>query len=62
MNYELDVIIRMGYASYFLIVWDLVRFAREREILVGPCRGSAAGSLAAYCLGITNVDPRPMAS
>ncbi len=57
LNYELDVIIRMGYASYFLIVWDLVRFAREREILVGPGRGSAAGSLAAYCLGITNVDP-----
>ena len=57
LNYELDVIIRMGYASYFLIVWDLIRFAREEEILVGPGRGSAAGSLAAYCLGITNVDP-----
>ncbi|MGB4170642.1 MAG: DNA polymerase III subunit alpha [bacterium] len=57
LQYELDVIIRMGYASYFLIVWDLVRFARERGILVGPGRGSAAGSLVAYCLGITNVDP-----
>jgi len=57
LQYELDVITRMGYASYFLIVWDLIRFARERGILVGPGRGSAAGSLVAYCLGITNVDP-----
>jgi DNA polymerase-3 subunit alpha len=57
LQYELGVINRMGYASYFLIVWDLIRFARERGILVGPGRGSAAGSLVAYCLGITNVDP-----
>ncbi len=54
---ELDVICRMGFAGYFLIVSDFVRFAREEGIPVGPGRGSAAGSLASYCLGITNVDP-----
>lgn len=54
---ELDIIERMGYSSYFLIVWDFVRFARERGILVGPGRGSAAGSLVAYALGITDIDP-----
>ncbi|OWZ84695.1 DNA polymerase III subunit alpha [Natranaerobius trueperi] len=57
LEYELDIIQRMGYASYFLIVWDFVRFAHENNILVGPGRGSAAGSLVAYCLEITNIDP-----
>ena len=54
---ELAVIERMGYAGYFLIVWEFIKFARERGIPVGPGRGSAAGSLVAYCLGITDVDP-----
>ncbi|MGH7645194.1 MAG: DNA polymerase III subunit alpha [Gemmatimonadales bacterium] len=57
LAYELDVISRTGYAGYFLIVYDLVRAARERGIPVGPGRGSAAGSLVAYALRITNVDP-----
>lgn len=57
LSMELDVINRMKYASYFLIVWDFIRFARERRIPVGPGRGSAAGSLVAYCLGITEIDP-----
>ncbi|NLY51229.1 MAG: DNA polymerase III subunit alpha [Firmicutes bacterium] len=57
LDYELSVIQRMGYTSYFLIVWDLVRFAHEKGILVGPGRGSAAGSLVAYTLGITDIDP-----
>ncbi len=57
LEYELKVIEQMGYCSYFLIVWDFVRYAREKEILVGPGRGSAAGSLVAYCLRITNIDP-----
>jgi DNA polymerase-3 subunit alpha len=55
--YELGVIERMGFAGYFLIVADFVRAARERDIAVGPGRGSAAGSLVCYCLGITDVDP-----
>lgn len=55
--YELNTISQMGYTSYFLIVWDFVRFAREQGILVGPGRGSAAGSLVAYTLGITDIDP-----
>ncbi len=54
---ELDVIRQTGYASYFLIVWDFYNFARKNEIVVGPGRGSAAGSLVSYCLGITNLDP-----
>jgi DNA polymerase III subunit alpha len=54
---EIDVIKRMGYAGYFLIVWDFVRYAKEHGIPVGPGRGSSAGSLVAYCLGITDVDP-----
>jgi DNA polymerase-3 subunit alpha len=54
---ELAMIKRMGFASYFLIVWDIVRYARQNNIPVGPGRGSAAGSLIAYCLGITDVDP-----
>ncbi len=54
---ELELIKRMGYSGYFLIVWDFVRFARERRIPVGPGRGSVAGSLVAYLLGITDIDP-----
>jgi DNA polymerase-3 subunit alpha len=57
LEYELDVIVRTGYSSYFLIVADFIRFAREKGIPVGPGRGSAAGSLVAYALGITNVCP-----
>ncbi len=57
LEYELQVINEMGYAGYFLIVWDFVRFAHEQDILVGPGRGSAAGSLVAYALLITNIDP-----
>lgn len=57
LSYELEVIKNMGYATYFLIVWDFVHFARERGIMVGPGRGSAAGSLVSYVLGITNIDP-----
>ncbi|HKC19414.1 MAG TPA: DNA polymerase III subunit alpha [Candidatus Dormibacteraeota bacterium] len=54
---ELSVIKQTGYASYFLIVWDFYNFARKSGIVVGPGRGSAAGSLVSYCLGITNLDP-----
>ncbi|TMC40695.1 MAG: DNA polymerase III subunit alpha [Chloroflexi bacterium] len=54
---ELSVIQQTGYASYFLIVWDFYNFARQNGIVVGPGRGSAAGSLVSYCLGITNLDP-----
>lgn len=57
LDYELHVIISMKYADYFLIVYDFIRFARSQDIYVGPGRGSAAGSLVAYCLGITHVDP-----
>jgi len=57
LDYELSVINQMGYVDYFLIVWDFIRFAKESNIMVGPGRGSGAGSLAAYCLSITNVDP-----
>ena len=57
LRYELDVIISMGYADYFLIVWDFIRFAKTQDIYIGPGRGSAAGSLVAYCLGITHADP-----
>ncbi|MEE2637106.1 MAG: DNA polymerase III subunit alpha, partial [Acidobacteriota bacterium] len=57
LAYEIDVIIKMRYPGYFLIVWDFIRYARERGIPVGPGRGSAAGSLVAYCLRITDVDP-----
>ena len=55
--HEMQVIKRMGYAGYFLIVWDFVKYAKENGIPVGPGRGSSAGSLVAYCLGITDVDP-----
>ena len=54
---ELQLIKRLGYSGYFLVVWDFVRFARERRIPVGPGRGSVAGSLVAYLLGITDIDP-----
>lgn len=57
LNYELDIIHRMGYDSYFLIVWDFINFARSQNIAVGPGRGSAAGSIVAYILGITDIDP-----
>ena len=57
LNYELSVIERMGYVDYFLIVWDFINYARKHDIMVGPGRGSAAGSLVSYCLGITNIDP-----
>jgi DNA polymerase-3 subunit alpha len=57
LQYELDVIKKMGYSGYFLIVMDFIDYARRQGIPVGPGRGSAAGSLVSYCLGITNVDP-----
>ncbi|MDD6043966.1 MAG: DNA polymerase III subunit alpha [Eubacteriaceae bacterium] len=57
LEYELGVIETMGYAEYFLIVWDFINFAKEKGIAVGPGRGSAAGSLVAYCLRITDIDP-----
>ena len=57
LEYELDVIGKMGYVDYFLIVWDFIRYAKEQGISVGPGRGSGAGSLAAYCAGITGIDP-----
>lgn len=57
LDYELETIKKMGYSSYFLIVWDFINFARQNGIMVGPGRGSAAGSLVAYCLYITNIDP-----
>src|SRR5262245_38312757 len=55
--HELRIIEKMGFAGYFLVVWDFIRYARELGIAVGPGRGSSAGSLVAFCLGITNVDP-----
>jgi len=57
LSYEIDVIKNMGFASYFLIVWDFINYARQRGIPVGPGRGSAAGSLVAYSLDITEIDP-----
>lgn len=57
MEYELDVITKMGYTDYYLIVWDFIRYAREHNVPVGPGRGSGAGSLCAYCIGITGIDP-----
>lgn len=57
INYELGVIGKMGFDDYFLIVWDYVKYSREHNILVGPGRGSAAGSVVAYLLGITGLDP-----
>ncbi len=57
LNYELSIIDKMGYNDYFLIVWDFILYSKKNDILVGPGRGSAAGSLATYCLGITEIDP-----
>ncbi|MGD9561138.1 MAG: DNA polymerase III subunit alpha [Pyrinomonadaceae bacterium] len=57
LDREIDVIERMGYEGYFLIVWDFIKYAVQQNIPVGPGRGSAAGSLVAYCLGITGIDP-----
>ncbi len=57
LDYELDVIRRMGYVDYFLIVWDFINYARSNGIPVGPGRGSAAGSIVSYCLKITNIEP-----
>ncbi|GIW03545.1 MAG: DNA-directed DNA polymerase [Thermomicrobiales bacterium] len=57
LAYELDVIRRMGFTNYFLVVWDFVKFAKDHGILVGPGRGSAAGSIVTYALGITALDP-----
>ena len=57
LEYELSVIHKMGYDDYFLIVWDYIKYAKNNDILVGPGRGSAAGSLVAYTLGITDIDP-----
>ena len=55
--YEYDVITKMGFANYFLVVYDFIKYAKKNKILVGPGRGSAAGSLVAYSLGITDIDP-----
>ncbi|MDR2749573.1 MAG: DNA polymerase III subunit alpha [Clostridiales bacterium] len=57
LEYELSVISSMGFVDYFLITWDFIKHARDMGIMVGPGRGSAAGSLVSYCLGITNIDP-----
>ena len=57
LEYEIDVIRRMGYTNYYLIVFDFINYAKQQGIPVGPGRGSGAGSLAAYCVGITNIDP-----
>lgn len=56
-DFEFNTIKNMGFVDYFLIVWDFIRYARKHEIQVGPGRGSAAGSIVSYCLGITDVDP-----
>lgn len=56
-DYEMAMIDKMGFASYFIIVWDFINFARKNNIYIGPGRGSAAGSLLAYCIGITDMDP-----
>ena len=57
LAYELDTIRHMGYIDYFLIVWDFIKYAKDHGIAVGPGRGSAAGSIVSYCLGITTIDP-----
>ena len=57
LRYELDTIHSMGFVDYFLIVWDYIHYARSQGIMVGPGRGSAAGSIVSYCLGITDIDP-----
>jgi len=57
LNYEMDTILKMGFPTYFLIVWDLIDWAKKQGIFVGPGRGSAAGSIVSYCLHITDLDP-----
>lgn len=57
LNYEISIITQMGFVDYYLIVYDFIRYAKENDIPVGPGRGSGAGSVAAYCVGITGVDP-----
>jgi len=57
LAFELKTVEELGFVPYFLVMWDICRFAREKNILAGPGRGSAAGSLLCYCLNITNVDP-----
>ncbi|MGB3137853.1 MAG: DNA polymerase III subunit alpha [Nodosilinea sp.] len=57
LEYEIEMMIQMGFPTYFLVVWDYIRFARDSNIPVGPGRGSAAGSLVAYAMEITNIDP-----
>ena len=57
LEYEIKMMQQMGFATYFLVVWDYIKFARDHNIPVGPGRGSAAGSLVAYAMGITNIDP-----
>lgn len=57
LDYELSTIQKMGYVDYFLIVWDFIKYAKDNGIAVGPGRGSAAGSIVSYCLGITDIDP-----
>ena len=57
LNYELSTIKNMGYVDYFLIVWDFIKYAKDNGIIVGPGRGSAAGSMVSYCLSITTIDP-----
>ncbi|PSF36806.1 trans-splicing intein-formed DNA polymerase III subunit alpha N-terminal partner DnaE-N [Aphanothece hegewaldii CCALA 016] len=57
LEYELKMLQKMGFSTYFLVVWDYIKYARDNNIPVGPGRGSAAGSLVAYCLKITNIDP-----
>jgi DNA polymerase-3 subunit alpha len=57
LDYEIETIRSMGFVEYFLIVWDFIKYAKDNQIMVGPGRGSAAGSLVSYCLEITNIDP-----
>ena len=57
LNYEINTISTMGFVEYFLIVWDFIKYAKDNNIMVGPGRGSAAGSIVAYCLEITDIDP-----
>ncbi|MDD3048628.1 MAG: DNA polymerase III subunit alpha [Bacilli bacterium] len=57
LQYELSVIDKMGFNDYFLVVWDFIKYSKQNNILTGPGRGSAAGSLVSYCLGITDIDP-----
>ena len=57
LEYELSVVNKMGYTDYYLIVWDFIKYAKDNDIPVGPGRGSGAGSLAAYAIDITDIDP-----